>query len=99
MNIKTLFILSFLITTFYSCDTDTNDTEQLFSSIPKSEKMVEANNEFAFSIFKEIAKEETEANYMISPVSASLALGMVQNGAKRETLNALIKFSTMEMPL
>ncbi len=88
MNKKSLFILLFLITVFMSCNTDSDETEQSFKSIPKSTKIVEANNEFAFSIFKEIAKEETKANYMISPVSASLALGMVCNGAKNETLNA-----------
>jgi len=71
-----------------SCNTDSDETEQSFKSIPKSEKIIKANNKFAFSIFKEIVKEETKENYMISPVSASLALGMVQNGAKNETLNA-----------
>ncbi|HBK72464.1 MAG TPA: hypothetical protein DDZ39_12565 [Flavobacteriaceae bacterium] len=84
---KTL-ILFFSIIVFMSCNTDSDETEHSFKSIPKSEKIIKANNKFAFSIFKKIAKEEAEANYMISPVSASLALGMVHNGAKNETLNA-----------
>jgi len=88
MKKNKILILSFSIIVFMSCNTDSDETEQSFKSIPKSEKIIKANNKFAFSIFKEIAKEETKANYMISPVSASLALGMVQNGAKSETLNA-----------
>jgi len=88
MKKNKILILSFSIIVFMSCNTDSDETEQSFKSIPKSEKIIKANNKFAFSIFKEIVKEETKENYMISPVSASLALGMVQNGAKNETLNA-----------
>jgi serpin B len=72
-----------------ACSSETTvEKPEPFSSIPKGEEIVKANNEFAFSLFKEIADEETEANFMISPVSASLALGMVYNGAANETQQA-----------
>lgn len=71
-----------------SCDTEMAEPLPDFKSLVKSTAIVEANNAFAFSLFNEIASEETEVNYMISPVSASLALGMMYNGAEGETKTA-----------
>lgn len=70
------------------CDKETQDPLPSFGSIAKSEQIVSANNEFAFSLFKKVAAKEDGANFMISPVSASLALGMVYNGAAGETREA-----------
>ena len=87
--IKFLLLFAVCSTVFLeSCSSDTNEPEEPFTSLPKSEEIVEANNKFAFSLFNEIVNEETEVNYMISPVSASLALGMVYNGSRNETQNA-----------
>lgn len=82
-----LTILICLIT-FQSCSTVDDEPLKPFDSIAKSQQIVKANNDFAFSLFKEIAQTETENNFMISPVSASLALGMVYNGADGETKQA-----------
>ncbi|MBJ2174098.1 serpin family protein [Aureibaculum sp. A20] len=71
-----------------SCESDIKTPIPDFESIAKSGEIVKANNKFAFSLFKEIAKEESSQNYMISPVSASLALGMVYNGAENQTKEA-----------
>ena len=52
----------------------------------KSRQVVESNNSFAFDFFKEIVTDENEnENYMVSPVSLSLALGMAYNGAEGDT--------------
>lgn len=74
--------------TFQSCSTEEETPLEPFNSIAKGSQLVSANNIFAFSMFKEIADSETEDNFMISPVSASLALGMVYNGAAGETKQA-----------
>jgi serpin B len=50
--------------------------------------IIDENNKFAFDIFKEVAKAETKDNFMISPVSLSLALGMAYNGSDGETKTA-----------
>lgn len=43
--------------------------------------------EFAFRFFKQVnATEQEHLNWMVSPLSASLALGMVTNGAGGNTL-------------
>ncbi len=79
-------ILFFIV--LISCESESNENPAEFKSLPKSEKIIAANTNFAFSLFKEIATDETKDNFMISPVSASLALGMVYNGAENETKNA-----------
>ena len=89
-NTSPLAILICIII-FQSCSTaEVDDVAPLksFESVTKGHQIVAANNDFAFSLFKEIAQAETENNFMISPVSASLALGMVYNGAAGETQEA-----------
>ncbi|SDE64968.1 serpin B [Pricia antarctica] len=51
----------------------------------EAKTMVATNNEFALDFFKEIATTEAAENYMVSPLSLSLALGMTYNGADGDT--------------
>ncbi|MDY7394653.1 serpin family protein [Aureibaculum sp. 2210JD6-5] len=88
MNRRHLFSLIFLTLVLFSCESETDEPLPDFNSIAKSGEIVESNNKFAFDLFKQVANEETKANFMISPVSASLALGMVYNGAENETKSA-----------
>ncbi len=88
MNKSYLLSILFLAILLISCELETNEPLPEFESIAKSGEIVKSNNQFAFLIFKEIANDETKANFMISPVSASLALGMVYNGAENETKEA-----------
>ncbi len=81
-----LFLAS--LSLIHGCDKEAQEPLPSFESVAKSEQIVSANNEFAFSLFKKIATSENETNFMISPVSASLALGMVYNGAAGETRQA-----------
>tara|TARA_R110000868_G_scaffold411005_1_gene701323 strand:- start:17201 stop:18427 length:1227 start_codon:yes stop_codon:yes gene_type:complete len=76
------------ITALQSCSTVDETPLKSFDSVAKGRQIVSANNDFAFSLFKEIAQAETKDNFMISPVSASLALGMVYNGTNGETQQA-----------
>ncbi|MBD0823158.1 serpin family protein [Aestuariibaculum marinum] len=71
-----------------SCSTNDENNLEPFNSITKSKEVVSSNNAFAFSLFKEVLQDEEKANVMISPVSASLALGMVYNGANGDTKQA-----------
>jgi len=45
------------------------------------EKRISQDNEFAFDIFKRTIAESGETNVFISPLSISIALGMLRNGA------------------
>lgn len=49
-----------------------------------------ATNAFAFNLLKQVNTAETsKPNFMISPLSASMALGMVLNGAAGSTFDAI----------
>lgn len=54
-------------------------------------KLTSANNTFAFKIFNEVFKDDTEENIFISPLSISAALTMTYNGAKGNTEKAIAK--------
>jgi len=52
--------------------------------------LVAANNEFAFRLFREVAREQSpDSNLFISPLSVSMALGMTYNGAAGTTAQAM----------
>jgi serpin B len=48
-----------------------------------------ANTAFGLNLLREIHEAEGEANVFLSPLSASMALGMTMNGAREETLDAM----------
>ena len=53
-------------------------------------KLVDADNRFAFKLFREIASQEpADANVFISPVSVGMALGMAYNGAAGATRDSM----------
>lgn len=65
------------------------------------ERMMEESTEFAFRFFKQINQTEVkEPNWMVSPLSASFALGMITNGAGGNTLDemkATLGFSDLSL--
>ena len=52
-------------------------------------KLVEADNRFAFKLFREINAQEGDKNIFISPLSVGMALGMTYNGAAGSTQVAM----------
>ena len=54
----------------------------------KSAQIIEADQAFAFELFREVISASDEDNIMISPLSVSYALGMTYNGAAGTTLDA-----------
>ena len=59
--------------------------------------LVDESNDFAFNLFREISKQGgTDKNLVISPLSITYALGMLNNGATGETqtqINKVLGFS------
>lgn len=53
------------------------------------QQLITQSNGFAFSLFHEIAGEQPDSNIFMSPLSASMALGMTMNGAEGSTLDAM----------
>ena len=89
---KATFLLMTLFTfCLLSC---TNENSEEFGKdtprydIPLSTKSGEINaqvQKFSFNLYREVAKSEKEENFCISPLSASLCLGMILNGADDNT--------------
>lgn len=64
-------------------------------------EMVRANNTFALDLFSRTAKDASGESFLISPLSVTYALGMVDNGARgktQEEINSVLgyKESTVE---
>lgn len=67
---------------------DIRPKERKNIELSRSEQvMTEETTDFAFRFFQQVNLSETEqANWMVSPLSASMALGMITNGAGGNTL-------------
>ncbi len=66
-----------------------------------SKDVVNANNDLGMKIFSRLAAGETGKNMMISPLSISIAMAMVTNGATGESLDEMknvLGFGEMELP-
>lgn len=60
------------------------------SSLNKiGQSLVSSSSQFGFSLLKEINNSKKDENIFISPLSASMAFGMVLNGAKSDTYDEI----------
>lgn len=53
------------------------------------QQIATSGNDFSFSLFREVAKREAGKNVFLSPLSASMSLGMAMNGAAGSTFDAM----------
>ena len=72
----------------------TNEDNELgYISLTRTEQeLVNNNNEFAFNLFREMIKSQTrEQSEIVSPISITYALGMLNNGAAGDTQKLINK--------
>ncbi|MDR0896134.1 MAG: serpin family protein [Prevotellaceae bacterium] len=55
----------------------------------REQGIANANNAFAFNLFRQVKQTETKSNIALSPLSASYVLSMTANGAAGTTLNEI----------
>ncbi|HEX8362629.1 MAG TPA: serpin family protein [Longimicrobium sp.] len=63
------------------------------------ESLIRASNGFAFGLLREGIRRDSLDNFFLSPLSASMALGMTMNGARGETfteMRSTLGFGAME---
>jgi len=53
------------------------------------QKIIAANNDFSFSLFRQLGAAESDSNVFVSPLSASMALGMAMTGASGTTFDEM----------
>jgi serine protease inhibitor len=96
---RKLFLLLALLTSACLLQCTKNPVSNKDEIVPESNwyarGLVESDNKFGIKLFKEIVKEEGDANIFISPLSVSMALGMTYNGANGSTKEAMEK--TLEL--
>ncbi len=87
---KKLFILFATALLFGSCQKDTDSYTPAidFQGDKKASQLIAGDNEFAFELFKEVHNLTDDDNYMVSPLSVAIALGMTYNGADGTTKTA-----------
>lgn len=86
-----LIFICLIIFIFSSCEKPDNDNYKPsvdFSNDKKVAQLISADNAFALDLFREVNALEEMQNYMISPVSVSIALGMTYNGSAGSTKTA-----------
>ncbi len=93
-TLVSLIVSSFLLTSFtgiFSSCTDP-DVTATAGDIPLKvgmEKKVVQDNDFTFDLLRQTIAHNEEPNVFISPLSMSIALGMVRNGAAGTTLQEI----------
>ena len=65
------------------------DTPVTMKLSEQQQEMLEVSNDFSFDLLREVVKAEKKDNIVLSPLSASMLLGMVMNGADGETLREM----------
>lgn len=88
MNTFKYYYLLCLVVVFSGCQTE--DDKDVLEPLPplaaNTADVVSGNNTFAFDFLRTVSDLEQEnPNYMVSPLSLSLALGMLLNGAEGAT--------------
>lgn len=92
MKTKKLHLPLILIFVFCSCNLQSTDELNEIEVTEKAARLIEANNDFGFEMFKNVfSAEKSDENIMVSPLSVSLALAMTYNGAGNETKIAMEK--------
>lgn len=88
-------ILVVLLAGLFSCES-TNDVQKMERKsldLTKVEKdVLGGSTQFGLDLFKAVSKQEIYKNRMISPLSVSLAFGMVINGAENNTLKQIKEY-------
>ena len=93
--VKKFFYMILLAGVLFGCSNDDDGSirpkERKNIELSRSEQvMAEETTDFAFRFFQKVNASETEQdNWMVSPLSASMALGMITNGADGNTLAEL----------
>lgn len=77
-----------------SCEADPTGPPEPIDALPRvltaaERQVITSSNAFAFDLLRQVQANEDAANIFLSPLSASMALGMALNGADGETYDSM----------
>jgi serine protease inhibitor len=82
--------LTLFIPALMACDGTPSDPGEPIRAFTSVERQVsQASTRFGLELFADVSTASKEANVLVSPLSASMALGMTANGAEDATLQAM----------
>ncbi len=86
-----LIILSIAAVLLTACEQSNGVTKPVELRLsPQQQEMLQVSNDFSFNLLREVVAEDSMSdNIVLSPLSASIVLGMVMNGADGETLKQM----------
>ncbi len=88
------FVPAVLILTACSDGSGPDTPQPKLEALPRQlsageQKLIAGNNTFAFDLLKAVNRDQQGNNVFVSPLSASMALGMTMNGANGATFSAM----------
>lgn len=98
-KIISVILVAIISISLIGCEKFSNKDNEQVSAKEVDKEVVEGNNKFAFNVFKEISKAESNKNVFISPLSISIALTMTYNGARENTkteMNKVLGYEGMD---
>ena len=98
-KIISVILVAIISISLIGCEKFSNKDNEQISAKEVDKEVVEGNNKFAFNVFKEILKDESNKNVFISPLSISMALTMTYNGARENTkaeMNKVLGYEGMD---
>jgi len=73
-----------------ACESPSGPDREPPRAFTSAEQQISASNtQFGLALFAHVHRAASEPNMLVSPLSASMALGMTANGAEDETLHAM----------
>jgi len=89
-RLRSPVFLSLLVAPLMACDGSPSDPGEPIRAFTSVERQVsQASTGFGLRLFADVARDARPANVLVSPLSASMALGMTANGAEEATLQAM----------
>jgi serpin B len=90
LHSRLVILVAAIVATACSPSTDPGRQPAKLDQLPRSlsadeRRVLDAANEFTFALFKRAADAARDSNVLVSPLSASMALGMTMNGAAGTT--------------
>lgn len=84
-----LCAILFCLIMFVSCSGNGVSQPKRLQFSYSEQEMVQGCNDFSFDLMAQAAADEQQENIILSPLSASMLLGMLMNGADGETLEQI----------